>query len=57
MRFANATKFDRKSGFAQWRDLRFLRSQVLYASASTSAAVTPTLGNQECAASRLLLTF
>jgi hypothetical protein len=24
MKFANATKFDRKSGVAQWRDLRFL---------------------------------
>jgi hypothetical protein len=23
MKFANATKLDRKSGFAQWRDLRF----------------------------------
>jgi hypothetical protein len=23
MKFANATKFDRKSGVAQWRDLRF----------------------------------
>ena len=28
MRFANATKFDRKSGVAQWRDLQFhLRAQ------------------------------
>jgi hypothetical protein len=24
MKFANATNFDRKSGVAQWRDLRFL---------------------------------
>jgi hypothetical protein len=24
MKFANANKFDRKSGVAQWRDLRFL---------------------------------
>jgi hypothetical protein len=24
MKFANATKFNRKSGVAEWRDLRFL---------------------------------
>jgi hypothetical protein len=28
MKFANATKLDRKSGVAQWRDLQFLFSTL-----------------------------
>jgi hypothetical protein len=42
MKFANATKLDRKSGIAKWRDLQSLNQHLLWAGNTTVTFIIPT---------------
>jgi hypothetical protein len=41
MKFANATKFDRKFGVAQWRDLRFPNLRAAYLGSGRGGSTEP----------------